>query len=98
PAAERRAAQAILSIGGKIRVEGSKSGQFAKVEDLPATPFQIVDVNWYGNKQVGDAHLKLLSNLPWLRAIDVAKTNVSDAGLAELKGLVILESLNLSGT
>lgn len=61
-------------------------------------PDALQSICFAGNRQVDDETLSLLSRLEGTRNFDLARTRVTDRGLAHLKGLPDLEALSLWGT
>jgi hypothetical protein len=61
-------------------------GQFAKLEAL-----------WLDSTEVTDLTLELLAESTSLQLLDLRKTEVTDCGLSHLRGLELLEELNLAG-
>jgi serine/threonine protein kinase/Leucine-rich repeat (LRR) protein len=96
---DRRAAEWVLSSGGKIQIR--QDGQTRLIEaakDLPAAPFEVVLVDLQNNQKVSDAGLEHLKGLTNLTELDLRETHVSDAGLEHVKGLSKLRVLMLKGT
>ncbi len=90
---DRRAAEYVLSIGGKVYLNDENGDRAA---DLPQEAFRLTGVGLAGNKQVNDtglAHFKDCKNLT--KVLDLQSTQVTDAGLKELAGLTKLQHLNL---
>jgi hypothetical protein len=98
PAADpdRAAAVWVLSVGGKVRVNGEERDTSA-VADLPGDRFTVSYVSLYG-RPVADADLENLKGLRWLQALNLEGTGVTDAGYAHLKELTGLYHLRLKGT
>jgi serine/threonine protein kinase/Leucine-rich repeat (LRR) protein len=93
---DRRAAEYVLSIGGKIKVRvGNVPREITDVAGLPKEPFQLVFVNLDGNTQVTDtglAHFRECKNLTYL---NLDRTRVTDAGLAHFQDCKNLMELYL---
>ncbi len=96
---ERRAAEWVLSIGGKIQIrQGEQTRQIEAIKGLPAAPFEVVLINLQSNPKVNDAGLEHLKGLSELRVLILNGTRMSDAGLVHLKGLRDLTELYLDQT
>jgi WD40 repeat protein/Leucine-rich repeat (LRR) protein len=97
--ANRKAAEWVLSVGGKIGIR--QDGQERLIEtskDLPATTFAVVQIQLGNLPKVtgsGLVHLKGLTNLLYL---DVDRTQISDASLENLRGLTSLQRLYIDDT
>jgi formylglycine-generating enzyme required for sulfatase activity/tRNA A-37 threonylcarbamoyl transferase component Bud32 len=94
--ADRRAAEWVLSIGGKIQVDDNNP------EDTVTTPpkerFRLTAVHLEVNQKVTDAGLAHLSDCKNLSHLDLSYTQVSDTGLAQLKDREKLTALFLTST
>lgn len=64
----------------------------------PAAFHRVVFVNFFGNDRVADDDLKCLASLPALEGVSLARTKVTNRGLAHLAGLKKLTNLNLQET
>jgi Leucine-rich repeat (LRR) protein len=96
---DRRVAEWVLSIGGKVTIRvADKEREVTVAMDLPVHSFKVVNVNLHGNEQADDAGLAHLKTLTSLHTLDLSYTKVSDAGLVHLKGLNNLMQLGLHGT
>jgi serine/threonine protein kinase/Leucine-rich repeat (LRR) protein len=96
---DRRAAEWVLSIGGKIQIsQDGQTRQIEAVKTLPAAPFELVLVDLQSNPKVKDAGLEHLKGLTNLTQLDLRSTQVRDAGLEHLKGLSKLRVFMLNGT
>jgi Leucine-rich repeat (LRR) protein len=98
--AERRAAEWVLSVGGKVTIRMANSGRWIHVDkDLPAGAFHVlhVSVKCY-NPQVSDAGLAQLQALPNLERLILEGPQLTDAGLAHLRALPMLGFLALEET
>ena len=97
--ADRWAAEWVLSSGGKVTIDvkGERRFAIASVKDLPAVPFEVVEV-LLSDTRVKDAGLGHLKGLTKLANLDLRNTRVSDAGLKHLRGLTNLLTLYLDGT
>jgi Leucine-rich repeat (LRR) protein/tRNA A-37 threonylcarbamoyl transferase component Bud32 len=97
--ADQRAAQWVLSIGGRgtIRVEGNEQ-ETDLDKGLPRGRFQLLGVFLLSDDPVTDAGLVHLKGLTNLKGLQLDAPKVSDAGLVHLKGLTNLKFLNLGET
>jgi hypothetical protein len=96
---ERKAAEWVLSIGGKVTIrQAGEEREIETARDLPGKPFQVVGVHLIRNEQVTDAGLANLKSLTNLQILDLGHTSVGDAGLAHLKTLTGLRWLSLVWT
>jgi Leucine-rich repeat (LRR) protein len=94
---DRRAAEYVLSIGGKVRVNDQERDTTAAA-GLPKEAFRLTYVDLMANKQLTDAGLAHLKDCKNLNNLYLANTRVSDAGLAHLKDCKSLTQLNLFST
>jgi serine/threonine protein kinase len=94
---DRRAAEYVLSIGGRVRVEPAE-GIITAAKDLPAGPVKLIDIHLGSNKQVTDAGLECLKGCKYLSALGLDGTGVGDVGLVHIAGSRSLYSVHLSGT
>jgi len=87
---DRRAAEWVLSIGGKVVLEGKK-GEIAKKDDLPPGAFAVVEVLLAGNPRVTAEGLKNLAGLKKLEHLVLQKcgpeVNKAIATIASLTSL-----------
>jgi eukaryotic-like serine/threonine-protein kinase len=93
---DRRAAEYVLSIGGRIQVNG-QSRVLDGVVELPPDPIRLTYVNLSTNEHVNDAGLVHFKDCKNLLALHLEFTKVSDAGLAHFRDCKALLSLNLGG-
>jgi hypothetical protein len=97
--ADRRAAEWVLSIGGRVVIRArDREREIGPGKRLPAGPFQLVQIDLRENDKVSDAGLRRLRGLSGLTHLHLGCTPVSDAGLAHLAGLSSLTMLWLGGT
>jgi serine/threonine protein kinase len=98
-ALDRKVAQWVLSLGGKVRVcvAGHKQHVLA-ARDLPAGAFQLDKIRLDNNQRVRDADLTGLRGLPDLVALELKGTQIGDAGLARLERFSNLQYLGLRAT
>jgi Leucine-rich repeat (LRR) protein len=94
---DRQAAEWVLSIGGKVKVN-AQDREITAAADLPAESFQLTSVGLHENKLVNDAGLAHLKECNKLTALDLFGAQISDAGLAAFAGRKNLTSLGLSNT
>ncbi len=93
----RRVAEMVLSLGGQVSIGGDTS--IARPEDLPNKPFDVVTISLVESSVVDD-DLRLIANLPKLTTLSLARdahpSRLTDEGLAHLKKLPELKTLDLS--
>ena len=98
-AADRRAAEYVLSIGGSITVRLNEQDRLCKfTTDLPRDPFRLTQVDLKNNQQLSDAGLANFKDCMNLTLLFLGNTKVSDAGLAHFKDCKNLTQLYLSDT
>jgi tRNA A-37 threonylcarbamoyl transferase component Bud32/uncharacterized protein YjhX (UPF0386 family) len=96
---DRRAAQWVLAIGGRLEVlVDEQKLSIQSLEQVPRTRFQIVSAGLGDVPGVDDQGLANLADLAGLGELALWNTSVSDAGLSNLRGLPRLHALYLSGT
>jgi serine/threonine protein kinase/Leucine-rich repeat (LRR) protein len=97
--ADRRAAQWVLSIGGRIDIRAAgKQLLIAEAKELPKEAFQILAINTCRSDRVDPAGWANLKGLRHLTHASLAYTPIPDAGLAHLKDSTKLVRLDLGGT
>jgi hypothetical protein len=84
-------------LGGTINVSPGDR-QITSPSELPNTPFQITKVYCNRNSQVTDEVLTKLAGCVGLRQLEIENSNITDAGLGQLKGLARLECLKIGGS
>lgn len=99
-AANRKAAEAAVGLGGRVGLVVDGSESTAKTPaDLPAGPFEVRTIHFdYGNRKVTDEFFGALKGLSGLRELGLGGADVGDAGLAQVNDLKGLVSLGLDGT
>jgi len=95
-AAERKAAEYVLSIGGRVKVNDQETAIRA-LNKLPTDPFCLTAVELASNEQVTDEGLAVVEKCK-LTSLDLTDTRVTDAGLVFFKDCPNLMILRLSGT
>ena len=85
----RRAAEAVLTLGGTVTVTTASTAQVAvaALQDLPAEAFALVSVSLSGRSDVRDADLKELAGTYYLETLDLTGTSITDASLKLLGGV-----------
>ena len=99
-AADRRAAQWVLAMGGGVvivEIDGRRR-RVNDVDDLPVTPFVLETVGLAYNQLLADADLHRFSDVTQLRRMYLDGTNISDAALRHLPGIASLSHLALGNT
>ena len=100
---DRRAAEYVLSIGGKVRLnDDSRHGEkefIASIKELPDSPFRLTHVELINNRNVTDTGMAALRGTKNLRFVNLAYSpEFTDAGLAHLSDNRGLQRLDLWGT
>ncbi|WP_417388743.1 protein kinase domain-containing protein [Gimesia sp.] len=100
---DRRAAEYVLSIGGKVRLnDDSRHGErklIASIKELPDSPFRLTHVELINLKKVTDTGMAALRGTKNLRFVNLAYSpEFTDAGLAHLSDNRGLQRLDLWGT
>jgi len=96
-AADRKAAEYVLSIGGIVRVNDEVDDTRA-IAELPKEPFRLTYIDLKGNNKVRNAALACFQDCKHLREVFLAVTLLKDQGLAYFKHCKNLESLVLNDT
>ncbi|HQU44821.1 MAG TPA: protein kinase [Pirellulales bacterium] len=93
---DRRAAEYVLSVGGKVRINGEKN-DIRKASNLPAGEFRLTVVHLGGNRRVTQAGLAAFQGTKHLLDINVDNrcSGITDASLANFEDNKGLKSLNL---
>ena len=97
---DRRAAQAMLALGGSVtvRVDGHEE-TIVPGASLPPEQIELTRVNLNDRPRLTDAELEPLRGAWHLFAVSLRfDPNIGDAGLAYLQNHTTLRELNLSGT
>ncbi len=100
---DRRAAEYVLSVGGKVWVNKDSAFTDDNViqtrEKLPSEPFRLTHADLKTNPRVTDAGLEAFRGTKHLRGIYLTNSsNVGDAGVAQLKENNHLHEIHLWGT
>ncbi|MCE9567745.1 MAG: protein kinase [Planctomycetes bacterium] len=93
---DRKAAEYVLSIGGKVRLDGSRT--VAIVADLPREPFRLTGVDLGRNEKMNEAGLANFKGCQHLTHLELDYSKVSDAGLAYFQTCKRLQWLSLTKT
>jgi serine/threonine protein kinase len=94
--ADRRAAEWVLSIGGYVGI--SDIGRVRAAKDLPAGPFQLLEVTLESNQRLSADGLARLEKLKSLGSLWLQGSPIRDAWLVHLRSLNSLNTLNLHTT
>ncbi len=97
-AADRKAAEWVLSLGGVGTINDGQDRPFRAATDLPAGPWTLRTIDLNSNKRVDDEGLKKLARLKDIQELSIWEARVTDAGLKELAGLKSLRVLILWNT
>ncbi|MBN70601.1 MAG: hypothetical protein CME32_15135 [Gimesia sp.] len=100
---DRRAAEYVLSVGGKVRLDDdSRHGEkklITSIKELPDSPFRLTHVELINLKKVTDTGMAALRGTKDLRFVNLAYSpEFTDAGLAHLSDNRGLQRLDLWGT
>ena len=95
--ADRRAAEFVLSKGGKVRVH-EHDQEITIAAGLPPDPIRLSSIDLRWNQELGDSDLAHFADLTNLTKLDLASTKVSDVGLAQFKHVENLIQLDLGDT
>lgn len=94
---DRRAAEYVLSIGGRVKVN-DEDQDITAAADLPQGPFRLTMVELSQNKQVTDAGLAVFKDCKNLTRLSLWQTNVGDEGLVHVKDCKAVTHLWLGST
>jgi serine/threonine protein kinase len=94
--ADRVAAAYVLSIGGKVRVNGN-STDIVSVGDLPATPFHLTSVNLLHNSKTTEVGLKSFVGTHHIRYLELSgAANLTRAAMESFRENRGLKDLGLA--
>ncbi len=82
---ERKVAEWVLSMGGKVVLNFDYGRQIKAVSELPREDFFIANIWFTENQRVTDRDLSRIKGCQGLWLIDLGGTRITDAGLANLK-------------
>lgn len=93
---ERKAAEYVLSIGGKVKVNGTAK-EIESVRDLPSPPFQLTSVNLLQNKKTTEENLKSFIGTTHLQFLELsAASHINTTTLSYFQGNRRLTDLGLA--
>jgi hypothetical protein len=99
---ERRAAEWVLQIGGKLSIKMDKGNDNialdASSHHLPEVPFSIIVIDLENNKSVTALGLKNLEGLRRIQELNCWNSSVDDAGMASVCTLGSLTMLSIGFT
>jgi serine/threonine protein kinase len=95
--ADRKAAEWVLSIGGVVRVNGELYPDLRDAKDLPKGPFRLTGV-LLEDKHIKDSDLTILKDYNKLEVLNLCRTAVTDAGMANFRNCPNLRQLFLDNT
>ncbi len=93
---DRTAAEWVLSIHGKVRINDSDV-ELKAVSDLPSEPFRLTAVDLEDNPSVTTAGLACFADCRHLRSLRLSGPGLTTEGLAHFKNIGDLTQLNLGG-
>jgi len=97
-AADRAAAEYVLSVGGTLRVKGDGDARTARAAaDLPKERFVVTSASLEG-RPATDAGLAAIKGLQKIERLYFQDVKLTDAGLAHVLGCKALTELSLHGT
>ena len=92
--AQRRAAEWVLGLGGKVEFEGGK--QVSTVQELPTGELRVTSVKLYqGTLSSDDSDLLPLRDLRHLSYLQADGSNATPAGIAGLEQLPALSLIHI---
>ncbi|MBI1311729.1 SUMF1/EgtB/PvdO family nonheme iron enzyme [bacterium] len=98
-AAERKAAERVLALGGRVQLIDDKGQTVGLVDgQLPDSPFAIASVYLSDLPKVTDADLDVLRGCQRLRSLKLKFASIDGSGLANISHLRTLTELWLDGT
>ncbi len=95
--AERKVAEWVLSIGGRVKVNDQDTF-IHKLAELPEDVGQLNYISLLDNPRVTDVGLAGLKGCKFLTGLNLAGTPVTDTGFSQLENLVALRELYLDRT
>jgi serine/threonine protein kinase/formylglycine-generating enzyme required for sulfatase activity len=97
PSADRRAAEAVLALGGSVAIRMNDQEQTIEPGNtLPTGAFELTRVHIRDQPDLTDAALEPLRGATNLVDVSLYKVSITDASLKHLQGLANLEALDLS--
>jgi len=97
-AADRRAAEWVLSVGGSVRGVPDPGRLITSADAIPSGEWKLTMANVTGKSQATDAALKVFEGCRHLNGLYLASTPVTDSGLAVFKDCKELLVLDLDRT
>lgn len=95
---DRKAAEYVLSIGGKIQINQVPQ-DLTSLQDLPKADFQLTSVTLLNNSQVSEERLSVFAETQQLRRLELGGVReLTDAGLAHFGNNRQLSYLGLGST
>lgn len=97
-AADRKAAEQVLSMGGSVTVLTAESirEKVDQVSRLGSSPFQLVGMQFVDLPPLKADNLAIFSKLPMLSELKLLGTEITDDGLEQLKRLPALKRLTIT--
>jgi hypothetical protein len=96
PRHDRRAAERVLALGGKVTVRADgREDEVAAEKELPKQDLVLTGVDLRGNGLATDEELRPLAGCSGLRSLDLFRTPVTDAGLKHFSASGALERVDL---
>jgi serine/threonine protein kinase len=96
---DRAIAEKMLLLGGSVMVENHvKATLVENIRDLPAGELRLLEVNFFGNKDLKDSDLEALKSAKSLWNVNLSHTRITNDGLKHLVGLPKMIGLHLDAT
>ena len=95
---DRRAAEWILSIGGKVRVNDNTQDDIVDKANLPSDGFRLTYIQLSGKAQVRDDDLAIFASCQDLAAIGLDHTGIGNAGVRPFANAKRLTHVYVQGT
>lgn len=93
---DRRVAEAVIMAGGHVKVRGDGNSTY-EVEELPANPFRVVEIN-LGGQSITDVPVVEFGQLSMLEYLNLADTNATGSEISAFGDSRSLRTVYLSGT
>jgi serine/threonine protein kinase len=101
PEEDRRVADLVLKLGGKVRLELGNSSLSEEISDpdgMPTKAVRLRAVILRDQPNLTSAHLQTIGKAKNLQAVDLSGSKVTDKGAEYLGGLTALQNLRLTST
>lgn len=96
---DRSVAEWVLQRGGTLEVSlDATERKVVSSDELPDKPFRITAIDLSKSPLVSDDNLVRLKELERLQSLELANTDIGDAGLEHIRSLTTLDRLDLEAT